>query len=215
MRPVREQEQVRATGGCLCGRVRYTVRGPLRGILLCHCGQCRRVHSHLGAFSSAARADIDLEGAEAIVWFKSSERGRRGFCGTCGSSLFFEPAGEDAPRDRGRQPRPAERARGDRPRVCGEQSRLRAHRRRPARLRRRLGGTVKPGSATPRPHRQLAADDRHRRGEPRADPSRPLSPSSTRLNPAADRMRRLASRRACRLPSTRRSLLESEKILTI
>jgi hypothetical protein len=90
-----DQEQARATGGCLCGRVRYTVRGRLRGILLCHCGQCRRVHGHLGAYSSAARADVDLEGAEAIVWFASSERGRRGFCGTCGSSLFFEPAGED------------------------------------------------------------------------------------------------------------------------
>jgi hypothetical protein len=52
------------------------------------------VHGHLGAYSSAARTDVDLEGAEAIVWFKSSDRGRRGFCGTCGSSLFFEPAGE-------------------------------------------------------------------------------------------------------------------------
>jgi hypothetical protein len=95
MTAVRAQGQVRAGGGCVCGRVRYTVRGPLRGILLCHCGQCRRRHSHLGAYSSAARADIDLEGAEAIVWFASSERGRCGFCGTCGSSLFFEPAGED------------------------------------------------------------------------------------------------------------------------
>ena len=89
-----EQGKARASGGCLCGRVRYTVRGPLRGILVCHCGQCRRWHGHLGAYSSAARADIDLEGAAALVWFASSERARRGFCGTCGSSLFFEPLGE-------------------------------------------------------------------------------------------------------------------------
>ena len=52
------------------------------------------MHSHLGAYSSAARADIDLQGADAIVWF-SSQRGRRGFCGTCGSSLFFDPVGEE------------------------------------------------------------------------------------------------------------------------
>ena len=90
-----DKEQVRAAGGCLCGRVRYTVRGPLRGVLVCHCGQCRRVHGYVGAYSSAARADIDLQGDDAIVWFASSERGRRGFCGTCGSSLFFHPAGED------------------------------------------------------------------------------------------------------------------------
>jgi hypothetical protein len=53
------------------------------------------VHSYVGAYSSAARADIDLQGADAIVWFASSERGRCGFCGTCGSSLFFHPTGED------------------------------------------------------------------------------------------------------------------------
>jgi hypothetical protein len=80
-------------GGCLCGAVRYQVRGPLRGILLCHCGQCRRVHGHLGAYSSAARADVLIEGADALVWFASA-RGRRSFCRVCGSSLFFEPLGE-------------------------------------------------------------------------------------------------------------------------
>ena len=89
------REQARASGGCLCGRVRYRVRGPLRGIVLCHCGQCRRWHGHLGAYSSAMRADIDLEGEGAIVWFASSERGRRGFCAMCGSSLFFEAVGHD------------------------------------------------------------------------------------------------------------------------
>ena len=88
------QAQARA-GGCLCGAVRYRVHGPLRGIHLCHCGQCRRVHGHLGAYTSAARADMDVEGADALRWFATPARGRRGFCGTCGSSLFFEPAGED------------------------------------------------------------------------------------------------------------------------
>jgi hypothetical protein len=82
------------TGGCLCGAVRYSVRGPLRGIIVCHCGQCRRSHGHLSAYTSAARADVMLEGAEALRWFATSARGRCGFCGTCGSSLFFEPAGE-------------------------------------------------------------------------------------------------------------------------
>ena len=93
MAPARHEG--RAAGGCLCGAVRYTVRGPLRGILVCHCGQCRRWHGHLGAYSSAARSDVALEGAEALVWFASSERGRRGFCARCGSSLFVQDLGED------------------------------------------------------------------------------------------------------------------------
>jgi hypothetical protein len=83
------------TGACLCGAVRYRVHGPLRNILLCHCGQCRRCHGHLGAYTSAARAEVSLEDAGTLRWYATSARGRRGFCGACGSSLFFEPAGED------------------------------------------------------------------------------------------------------------------------
>ena len=82
------------TGGCLCGAVRYRVAGPLRDVIVCHCGQCRRWHGHLGAYTSAARGDVTLDGAEALRWFATSARGRRGFCGACGSSLFFEHASE-------------------------------------------------------------------------------------------------------------------------
>jgi hypothetical protein len=88
------QEAQASSGGCLCRAVRYRVSGPLRGVIICHCGQCRRRHSHISAYTSAARADVTLEGAEALRWFAISARGRQGFCGTCGSSLFFEPAGE-------------------------------------------------------------------------------------------------------------------------
>jgi hypothetical protein len=87
------QQTAARVGGCLCGAVRYQVSGLLRGIVLCHCGQCRRWHGHLGAYSSAVRADVLVEDTDALVWFASSARGRRGFCGTCGSSLFFEPVG--------------------------------------------------------------------------------------------------------------------------
>ena len=47
-----------ATGSCLCGAVRYEVRGPLRQVVNCHCGQCRKFHGHYGAYSSAAAKDI-------------------------------------------------------------------------------------------------------------------------------------------------------------
>jgi len=81
------------TGACLCGAVRYRVRGALRDIQVCHCGQCRRWHGYLGAYTSAARADVTLDDAGALRWYATSPRGRQGFCGVCGSSLFFEPAG--------------------------------------------------------------------------------------------------------------------------
>ena len=45
-------EEVR-TGSCLCGSVRFEVRGPMREVLICHCKQCRKQHGHAAAFTSA------------------------------------------------------------------------------------------------------------------------------------------------------------------
>jgi len=85
---------LRATGRCLCGAVAYEVHGPLRDILLCHCEECRRWGGYLGAFS-ATRAEhlvfIEERGLRWIASPRSDRRARRGFCGECGSSLFWEP----------------------------------------------------------------------------------------------------------------------------
>lgn len=85
----------RASGACLCGNVRFEVRGPLRDVMVCHCEQCRRTHGHVAAYSSAARSDIELTADETLQWYRSSPQARRGFCGRCGASLFWAPEGED------------------------------------------------------------------------------------------------------------------------
>jgi hypothetical protein len=79
-----------AVGGCLCGAVRYEVRGPLRQVVNCHCGQCRRFHGHYGAYTNAAIKNISITGYRNLKWFRSSSLARRGFCKECGSSLFWE-----------------------------------------------------------------------------------------------------------------------------
>jgi len=79
------------TGGCLCGAVRYRVTGPLRPVVACHCRQCRRTSGHHVAATSALRGDIAVTGE--VTWFASSPEARRGFCGTCGSNLFWEREG--------------------------------------------------------------------------------------------------------------------------
>lgn len=84
----------RATGGCLCGAVRYEVRGPLRDVVNCHCGQCLRTHGNVAAYTSARRADLVLTEDRGLKWYRSSDFARRGFCGDCGASLFWEPARE-------------------------------------------------------------------------------------------------------------------------
>jgi hypothetical protein len=36
-----------------------------------------------------------IHGSDKITWFRSSEKVERGFCSTCGSSLFWNPTHRD------------------------------------------------------------------------------------------------------------------------
>jgi len=80
------------TGGCLCGGVTYKIQGSLRPIVACHCHQCRKTSGHYVAATQADRDDVAIHG-NALRWFRSSETAERGFCGTCGSNLFWRRLG--------------------------------------------------------------------------------------------------------------------------
>lgn len=81
-------------GQCLCGSVSFQLKGNIRPVVACHCGQCRRWHGHHGSYTSVKLSDIEVWGAENIGWYTSSDHARRGFCEQCGSSLFWEPRNE-------------------------------------------------------------------------------------------------------------------------
>jgi hypothetical protein len=79
-------------GGCLCGAIRFEVHGPLRAVVNCHCGQCLRFHGHYAAYTAASKSRVQIRDPKALLkWYRSSEHIRRGFCGHCGSSLFWDP----------------------------------------------------------------------------------------------------------------------------
>ena len=80
------------TGGCLCGSVSYTLTGPLRSIVACHCHQCRKTSGHYAAATQVERGDIQIV-QKSLKWFRSSERAERGFCAACGSNLFWRETG--------------------------------------------------------------------------------------------------------------------------
>jgi hypothetical protein len=81
-------------GGCLCGGVRYLVRGDLRDVVVCHCGRCRRTHGHVGAYAACAASDLVMLEARTLRWYEADERSR-GFCGECGASVLWRAAGRD------------------------------------------------------------------------------------------------------------------------
>ena len=82
------------TGGCLCGAVRYELRGPATSVTYCHCSMCRKWHGHVGAYAAVDRADFVLVSERSLKWYASSPKVRRGFCGDCGSTLFFDERGD-------------------------------------------------------------------------------------------------------------------------
>lgn len=73
---------VERTGGCLCGAVRYRVRGEPVHVGRCHCTDCRKESG--SAFSVYAQWPVD---AFELVGEVSSYEGR-GFCPRCGSRLL-------------------------------------------------------------------------------------------------------------------------------
>ena len=84
------------TGGCDCGAVRYRTSGPLREVVNCHCGQCRRTHGHFAPYTNSPHATFELTEQRGLRWYRSSDFARRGFCGECGASLFWERDGGEA-----------------------------------------------------------------------------------------------------------------------
>ncbi|HEX2556382.1 MAG TPA: GFA family protein [Microvirga sp.] len=75
-------------GQCHCGRIRYEMPSKVLHHALCHCSDCRR---HAGApmvgWAMVPADQVSITGTPKT--YKSSEHGRRLFCGECGTSLFY------------------------------------------------------------------------------------------------------------------------------
>src|SRR4051812_42662827 len=77
------------TGQCHCGAIRYALEGEPMHHTLCHCSDCRR---HAGApmvgWAMFKSDQVSISQGEPKI-YASSETGRRHFCGSCGTGLFY------------------------------------------------------------------------------------------------------------------------------
>jgi hypothetical protein len=76
-------------GSCLCGGVRFEVRGAIRQMGNCHCSQCRKAYgAAFGTVAVVSREDfLYVTGQNLIASYKSTERVTRYHCRRCGSPL--------------------------------------------------------------------------------------------------------------------------------
>jgi hypothetical protein len=75
-----------ATGGCLCGAIRYEVQGRLPPVGMCHCSLCRRASGGASNAVLNVRAErfVWLAGADQVREFRTPSGWGSFFCATCG-----------------------------------------------------------------------------------------------------------------------------------
>ncbi|MDZ4741765.1 MAG: GFA family protein [Alphaproteobacteria bacterium] len=78
------------SGGCLCGAIRFEAKGAPKWTAYCHCHSCRK---HTGApvlaFGGFERVNVRFTSGQ-LATYASSPGVKRGFCGTCGSTMTYE-----------------------------------------------------------------------------------------------------------------------------
>jgi len=84
------------TGGCLCGRIRYRITGPLFNVDNCHCSMCRRQHgAAFATYADFRPGDFAwVRGADLVKVYEVSAGGGWCFCRECGSTLAGAANGE-------------------------------------------------------------------------------------------------------------------------
>lgn len=80
------------TGSCLCGKVRYEIRGPAQAMYYCHCIMCRKATGTSFATNMLVRAEdfVLVAGQETVKPYRSSPDELRHFCSECGSPVYSE-----------------------------------------------------------------------------------------------------------------------------
>ncbi len=79
-------------GSCQCGACRYEVTEGQALQTVCHCRMCQRATGNAFApLIAVETAHVTWEGMPKL--FQSSNLAQRGFCGECGTPLFYQRLG--------------------------------------------------------------------------------------------------------------------------
>lgn len=87
------------SGGCLCGKVRYTISWPPLATMTCHCKNCQKQSgSALSTIAMLPREAVQISGT-LTTYEDHGDSGAtvyRKFCNTCGSPVITDVPGMPA-----------------------------------------------------------------------------------------------------------------------
>ena len=84
----------RVTGSCLCGKLGFSAQLPTLWVAHCHCSLCQKnAGAALVTWAGFNETDVIIDDSDkTLTWYSATENAYRGFCGECGSTLFFKSA---------------------------------------------------------------------------------------------------------------------------
>jgi len=80
------------TGGCLCGKIRYSVSQPVEKIIACHCTHCQKASASGASYNTVVPAGaFAITAGTPKLFADMADSGNilhRYFCGDCGSAIY-------------------------------------------------------------------------------------------------------------------------------
>jgi hypothetical protein len=88
-------DNLRYTGGCQCGAIRYRITGELLDPDICHCRMCQKAFgSFFAPLIGVTPGSLEWTRGKPAL-YQSSTIAERGFCSNCGTPLTYQPIGRD------------------------------------------------------------------------------------------------------------------------
>ena len=83
-------------GACSCRSVEFTLGGPVRDVIVCHCNACKAAAGGPWRASAVRRAHLEVADESALRWERaavSAYEASRAFCRSCGAYVFWDAPG--------------------------------------------------------------------------------------------------------------------------
>lgn len=81
-------DTISAEGSCICGACSIAASSVSLGVGACHCKTCQNWGGG-PLLSASSGTEVVVSGGDKVKVYNSSEWAERGFCGQCGTHLFY------------------------------------------------------------------------------------------------------------------------------